>query len=295
MECKRVCVLYFSPTGNTKKVAEQMADAVADAMGFHLLRMQLHECRGEEDVVRTESDYRPTKAFYDVTKPSAREQEYIFEKSDFVIIGAPTYAGKLPNKILPFYQEKLKGNGAKCIAVVTYGNRDFENSLAELVAILTDNGFEVIGGAAVVGEHPFSAKLGTDRPNEADLQEIRRWAFRSSKNHTIEDGTIPGDADAPYYVPKQVNGEPAVFLKAKPQTDADKCTGCGKCSSVCPMGSIDRNNPAEVTGICIKCQACVKNCPTGAKYFDDEQFLSHIEMLESNYTEAKENLFFMQE
>lgn len=266
MKRERIYALYFSPTGNTKRVAEHIAEAVAD--------------------------YRPTTIFYDVTKPSAREQEYIFGENDFVIIGAPTYAGKLPNKLLPFYQEKLKGNATKCIAVVTYGNRDFQNSLAELVLLLTANGFHVIGGAAVVGEHPFSAKLGTARPNEADMKKIHTWAYRCGGGYKEEKGIIPGDADAPYYVPKQANGEPAIFLKAKPQTDVKKCTGCGKCSDVCPMGSVDTNNPADVTGICIKCQACIKNCPTGAKYFDDEQFLSHVKMLELNYTEEKKNLFF---
>ena len=49
------------------------------------------------------------------------------------------------------------------------------------------------------------------------------------------------------------------------------------------MGAISFDNFIDVPGTCIKCQACIKKCPTHAKYFDDEAFLSHVKMLEQNY------------
>ena len=76
------------------------------------------------------------------------------------------------------------------------------------------------------------------------------------------------------------DGTPARFLKAKPVTDMETCDGCGRCTAVCPMGSIDRTDPGLVSGICIKCQACILHCPRHAKYFTDEDFLSHVRMLE---------------
>jgi ferredoxin len=57
------------------------------------------------------------------------------------------------------------------------------------------------------------------------------------------------------------------------------------------MGSIDPDC-VTVSGICIKCQACVKGCPEGAKYFDDKAYLSHVAMLEQTFTDEKENRFF---
>ena len=108
-------------------------------------------------------------------------------------------------------------------------------------------------------------------------------------NH-LANGTVlkadvfPGNHPAgPYYVPKGTDGQPAKFLKAKPVTDQEKCTQCGICAKACPMGSIDPSEKFEATGICIKCQACIKKCPTGAKYFDDEAFLSHRQMLMDNF------------
>ena len=56
---------------------------------------------------------------------------------------------------------------------------------------------------------------------------------------------------------------------------------------------ISEEDIAKVTGVCIKCQACIKICPAHAKYFVDEAFLSHVEMLENTYVERKEPTFII--
>ena len=59
------------------------------------------------------------------------------------------------------------------------------------------------------------------------------------------------------------------------------------------MGAIDPRNVAEVPGICIKCQSCVRKCTHHAKYFDDPAFLSHVAMLERSFQDRKENVFIL--
>jgi ferredoxin len=49
------------------------------------------------------------------------------------------------------------------------------------------------------------------------------------------------------------------------------------------MGSIDSEDVSKMTGICIKCCACIKKCPVGAKYVDDKNYLWHKHELEVQF------------
>ena len=59
------------------------------------------------------------------------------------------------------------------------------------------------------------------------------------------------------------------------------------------MGSIDPADVSQVKGICIKCCACVKGCPSGAKYFDDAGYLYHQHELEEIYARPARNALFL--
>lgn len=272
MEMKRICALYWSATGNTKQVTMAVAKGAAE----------IFACPMET---------------VDFSSPKGREAARKFDADTLLVAGFPTYAGKLPNKILPDVQQKLKGNGALAAAVVTYGNRSFDNSLAELAFTLGENGFTVAGGAALPCRHAFSDLLAPGRPDQEDLKQATQFgrdlAEKIQRGEAEEPVQVPGDAAAPYYVPKGTDGAPAKFLKAKPLTDPEKCNHCGDCVKLCPVGSISAENVFEVPGVCIKCQACVRGCKQGAKYFDDAAFLSHVAMLEQNFTERKEAEYFL--
>lgn len=51
------------------------------------------------------------------------------------------------------------------------------------------------------------------------------------------------------------------------QLDADRCTGCGLCPTVCPHGVLALNEgKARLVDrdACIECGACARNCPVAA-------------------------------
>lgn len=273
MELKKVWAVYWSATGNTDKVVNTVAEALAGKLGLPLERQNF-------------------------TRPGERRQDLNFEAADLVVMGMPTYAGKLPNKMQPFVQEQIHGNGALAVGIVTFGNRSYDNSLAELCASLEANGFHTVAGGAFACRHAFTDALAEGRPDWDDKRMMESFAAKiADKVNNLTDipapVTVPGDAGAPYYVPKGTDGQPSKFLKAKPQTDLGKCTNCGACARLCPMGAIDPENTALVPGTCIKCQACVRKCTKHAKYFDDPAFLSHVAMLEQNFAEPKENEIFL--
>lgn len=270
MSIQTITGIYFSPTGGTKKLVTAAAERLGEALGAPVRLLSLNT-------------------------PAMRAAELTFGANELVVVGSPTYAGKLPNKLLPEFRRILHGQDTPALALVTFGNRAFDNSLAELCSVLTEGGFLPAAAGAFACRHAFSDKLAPGHPDETDLAAVRTLAGRfADKLDAPAPVSVPGDADAPYYVPKGVDGQPAKFLKARPQTAPDRCTHCGACAALCPMGSIDPAEPSNVTGVCIKCQACVRGCPKQAKYFDDAAFLSHVAMLERDYAQPiQENQMFV--
>ncbi len=272
MKINRIYAVYWSATGNTRKIVERISDKLATLTDLPIETI-------------------------DFTLPPKREQKYEFSEGDLVIVGTPTYAGKTPNKILPFLKSGLIGGGAAAIAVVTFGNRSFDNSLAELCDVLESNSFHTIAGGAFACRHAFTDKMADGRPDTGDLLDCDLFSEKilakiQNMDTFPEPVKVDGDASAPYYVPKGTDGQPAKFLKAVVQTDKEICVECGTCIELCPMGSINPLDVSKNIGPCIKCHACVRGCPTGAKYFSDPAFLSHVAMLEMNFTSRKENKLF---
>ena len=272
MQFKTVWAVYYSGCGSTRRLLRGMAEAAGEALMLPVREL-------------------------DYSRPEAREKSYCFTETDLVFWGSPTYAGRLPNVLLPFLRGNFTGGGAAAVAVVLYGNRSYDDALKELCEVLTGNGFLAAAGAAVTAEHAFAPVLAHGRPNAEDRAAAAEFARKTAltlrgREHIIP-VTVPGrEPIGAYYTPLGRDGEPARFLKAKPKTDPEQCTRCGLCAAVCPMGSIPREEPTECTGICIKCQGCIRECPAGAKYFDDEAFLSHRAMLEQNYIRRRENEFY---
>lgn len=279
MIIRRIYSVYFSPVRNTRLVCEKIGKEMAERLNL------------------------PWEAV-DFTVPSLRKEKYEFNEDDLVVFGTPTYAGRIPNKILPLVQTLFLGKKTPAVCVVTFGNRNFQNSLSELRNELLDHGFHPFAAAAVACRHSFTDLLAGDRPDERDMAGIEKMTDEviailktDSDEHTDSFPplvSVPEDEELEgYYIPLGLEGTPVQFLKAKPKTREDECDHCGICAAACPMEAIDFNDETKVPGTCIKCQACVRLCHTKAKYFDDESFLSHVKMLENNYQRRADSRFFI--
>ena len=277
MKLEKIWAVYFSGTGTTRRTVERIAGGIASRLNL------------------------PAESV-DFSRPAVRQETLCFGEKDLVVFGTPVYAGRVPNVLLPFLREKIVGGGALAVPVVLFGNRNYDDALIELRNILAADGMHPIAAGAFVGEHSFSRVLGADRPNAEDEALMDEFAARVAALAAgldaapVKSVAVRGQEPLrPYYTPRDRAGNPINILKVKPKTDMSRCGGCGLCADLCPMGSIDPADVSAVRGICIKCCACVKGCPTGAKFFDDAGYLYHQHELEAQYARPAENeVFYIQ-
>lgn len=277
MKLEKIWAVYFSGTGTTRRTVERIAGGIVSRLNL------------------------PAESV-DFSRPAVRQETLGFGEKDLVVFGTPVYAGRVPNVLLPFLRERIVGGGALAVPVVLFGNRNYDDALIELRNILTADGMHPIAAGAFVGEHSFSRVLGADRPNAEDEALMDEFAARVAALAAgldaapVKSVAVRGQEPLrPYYTPRDRAGNPINVLKVKPKTDLSRCGGCGLCADLCPMGSIDPADVSAVRGICIKCCACVKGCPTGAKFFDDAGYLYHQHELEAQYARPAENeVFYIQ-
>lgn len=244
--------LYFSATKTTEKIVKKLAYELAN-------------------------NFKSEVNFIDFTLAKNRKEPATFEKNNLVIVGLPVYAGRVPNVLLS-YLNSVKSNGALAIAIVVYGNRNYDDALIELKDILETNNFNVIAAGAFIGEHSFSNILAKGRPDNNDMAKVSDFAMCIYEKICANDYKtfeVPEHKPyRPYYKPKDAQGNFVDIRKVTPKTNST-CTNCKLCVEVCPMDSIDYSDVSRFKGICIKCGACIKKCPVQAKYYDDENYLRH--------------------
>lgn len=269
----KLTVMFFSPTGTTKKVMSNIAERISKKLDNEIL-----------------------VNYIDFTLPEAREEPVYLGIDDILVIGVPVYAGRVPNVLLR-YLYSISGNGASAVPVVVYGNREYDDALIELNDILQSNGFNIIAAGAFIGEHAFSYTLANGRPDNRDLEIINEFAdrigFKLMNKFCVKELIVTGNRPyRSYYIPKDKNGQFVDLRKVTPRTNSN-CIDCKLCAEICPMGSINFDDVTMLNGICIKCCACIKRCPVQAKYFDNTNYLQHKRELEIYFSTRREPDIFL--
>lgn len=242
-----VTAAYFSPTEGTKRAAEMLAGELSQ-----------------------------TPKYIELTRRRIRRQHVKFGSHDLLIAAAPVYGGQLPGVEGLF--ENLHGENTPCIVMAAYGNRHYDDTLAQMAKILTQQGFICIGGIAPIIPHIYSDKLGTGRPDGEDAKIFRQFALkirRRLEDHDFTPAELPGN---PSPEPKPMKGAPKFW-------DGTKCTHCQTCALKCPVGAIDADTMQIREDLCIHCMRCAKVCPAEARSYDASQVKAY---LEGNYMARRE-------
>lgn len=218
-----VVEIVFSPTGGTEKAARIIAGQWSDS---------------------------PVKI--DLSNAKTDFSRCVIREEDQVLIAMPSFGGRAPAVAV----ERLKqipGNGAKCTLVCVYGNRAYEDTLAEMEDAAKDSGFQVVAAIAAVAEHSIAHQFAANRPDDADAAQLAEFARAIAGKHSAA-VSIPGSR--PYKKGGGVGLVPKV-TKA--------CVKCGLCAKTCPVQAIDPAAFAADAKKCISCMRCIKQCPHNAR------------------------------
>lgn len=223
---------FFSPSSRTRRTLQNIAS-------------------GMQGMSLTEKD---------LTLPTQRAVETVYDPESLVVIGMPVYFGRIPKVFhngLP-----LRGNNTPAVYVVVYGNRDYEDALIELQRLGEQAGFVSIAAAACVAEHSLCPSIAANRPDSEDIAAQRAFGARvleravafSENPEAIQKLTVKGN------VPYREYGVLPV-----PEIDKDVCIECGLCARICPAGAIEKGTfEMKDKTACLSCGRCVKGCPAGA-------------------------------
>ena len=265
MEFSNIKIVYTSFTGTTEKVVNALCDGS-----------------------NAKIDHYPL-----IDKSIAVDEDVIFDENDIVIFGVPVFAGRVPS-ICVDRLKKFKGNKTLAIAVVVYGNRDYEDALLELQNILIENNFVVICAGAFIGQHSIFPKIASNRPDDRDIENIHEFgnkAYDMIKNFNIEslqNIRIKVKGEYPY---KKIENKP---MPIKISTDK-KCNVCGKCASVCPVNAISVSDHVMTDNhICIHCGACIAVCPMQARKYSGILYFLASKKFGKMCATRKENEWFFE-
>ena len=266
MEVKQVRLISFSPTGTTQKIVESIAEGIA-----------------VEDV-----------AHINLTLPEGAQRQFPPFSDELVIIGAPVYGGRLPVDAVKRFK-RLKASNTLAVLVVVYGNREFEDALLELKNLAIALGFSPVAGGAFIGEHSFATTdvpIANGRPDSRDVQMAVDFGAKIiDKVAALPSPDAAMNLGIPGRFPYEADG--ARSMAVSPVTTEDTCTVCGTCAGVCPTAAISINGRvATEIALCIRCCACVKNCPTGARVWEDSMMKKIATWLNENCHTRKEPQLF---
>ena len=205
MQIRKTTVLYFSPTGGTKKVAQLLAQALS----------------AEEA---------------DITV-SVPEQARRFGADELVVLCVPVYGGRVP---LPFCNRvrELAGEQTLLAPVAVYGNRAVDDALLETQLLANRQGFVTVAAASFIAPHSIDTQYGAGRPNADDVAILNDFAQKLAAKAAAAESARAAEITAPAGRGCGLcakNCPAGAIDRANPKKlDKSKCISCMRCIMICP-------------------------------------------------------------
>ncbi|SHI83873.1 Flavodoxin domain-containing protein [Desulfatibacillum alkenivorans DSM 16219] len=258
----KIAVLYFSATGNTKKMADVIEQSLA-GLGAQVEKI-------------------------DVTVPSARRESMDFSGWDGVIFGAPIHSMRAP-RVLREWLQTLNGQGKKAAMYFTYGGFHVHPCHYSTREILAAAGFTVVASAEFLGAHTFNRggwQAVPERPDASDFAVAKDYAAAVYARFSGKDAGVLGElekTDMNEEFLDAIEGFRFKALTQLPTRNGKECSLCMACQEQCPSGAMDAEKGEADPALCIACLGCLDACPEDALEINDMSgvFAQRMEMEKS--------------
>ena len=243
---KTAFVAYCSPAGSTRHVAEVIrASLEENSVTVHTLDLG------------TAADPGP---FVDQLK-TAGEGGCLF-------VGSPVYRDVAVPPVMAFLNQLPSVADLSAVPFVTWGGATSGLALWQMGQVLNGKGFRLAGAAKVLGVHSMmwtdESPVGQGHPDADDDRQIRNLVDRLTTANASSlslDALDCLSADDSGEVKKKLDNPWQNVPKA---IDEEKCTQCGTCVEVCPVGAVALDPLPVFDAKCFDCFNCVRECPESA-------------------------------
>jgi len=243
-------VIYFSQSGNTKKIAEAIHKGI-------------HASLGDCDLIRLKDVSQKDLATYDL-----------------IGLGYPTWSSKEPPNVRAFVNEIVSLEGKHVFAFATHGALP-SGLISSIAPLFKEKGLKMVGFkdwyGGVTMPHIPKPYMTDGHPDEIDIKEAEifgaEMAVLSQKIYGGEDHLLPNlmkESDQKVHgqrvkMPEDL-AEARRLTKESMRINEEKCTRCNLCVENCPVNAIDftESPPIFKTERCVPCWYCEQICPTGA-------------------------------
>lgn len=230
-------IVYFSGTGNTRYAAK--------ALGIML----------NDDVMDIK----------ELIKQGARVKFYSDKP---YVICAPIYAWRFPPLVESFIENSDFWGSNKMYFVATCESQTGD-AARHLKKCCKDKGLDFCGFAGVPMPENYIVMYKVPSEKEQDKIFGRANAQLARIAGVIDNyGQLTDELDMKLLKPFTALVNPwffGAFVSSDKFRATNKCTGCGKCTKVCPYESIRLKDGKPVWGPkCTHCMACISSCPTQA-------------------------------
>lgn len=235
-------IIYFSGTGNSRYVAEGLAQILDDKLVSATDIMKL------------------------------KEKDTFNSKKPFVIVG-PVYAWRLPKVFRNFLKKSIFLGPRNAYVVVTCGSNPGD-TYGSIKADLKKVGINVKGFSYVKMPSNYTAFFNP--PNSEESKEIVEKgrvktieiAEKIKNNESFLETTSGAKSKFLSVFAYQFSN---LMYSSKKFKATDKCNSCRYCTLLCPFESIYMNEDKPAwRGRCTHCMACINACPQQAIEYGDK-------------------------